>query len=208
MPQWVLAENVPGLISLKPHGLDWIVSELEDAGYSAQTIICGANDIGAPHRRDRVWIVAMGNTATQGSSFAGFAGKWQLQAKERAGLDDRLELSGGRGGTLADTCGERLEEHRLTRELPGAQGFWSRSAITGSGDKWQWPARPGEQQYEWEPPRTVAAQSRVGRDANGPARRLDGRNRRERLKALGNGLIPQIPYLIFQAINEIENGTR
>jgi DNA (cytosine-5)-methyltransferase 1 len=56
-PVWVLAENVPGLIGLKPHGLDWVCAELEDAGYECLPLLCGAEHVGAPHRRWRVWII-------------------------------------------------------------------------------------------------------------------------------------------------------
>jgi len=57
-PRWVVAENVPGIRTLKPHGIDWIRSELEAEGYSVGTFVVGADDVGAPHRRKRVFIVA------------------------------------------------------------------------------------------------------------------------------------------------------
>ncbi|RJQ09418.1 MAG: hypothetical protein C4558_06360 [Dehalococcoidia bacterium] len=57
-PRWVLAENVLGLVTLEPHGLDWVCDELEAAGYAlAPPVVVGARHVGAPHRRDRVWIV-------------------------------------------------------------------------------------------------------------------------------------------------------
>jgi len=61
--------------------------------------------------------------------------------------------------------------------------------LAGWLDSTRWPALPGEQQHEWEPPRTV-----IGRD----------RDRAKRLKALGNAVVPQQIAPILHAIVEIE----
>jgi DNA (cytosine-5)-methyltransferase 1 len=54
-PRWVICENVAGHVEL---GLDAVLSDLENAGYAATPFIIPACAVGAPHRRDRVWIVA------------------------------------------------------------------------------------------------------------------------------------------------------
>ncbi len=54
-PTWVLGENVAGLISM---GLDNCLANLEDGGYETQAFVIPACAVGAPHRRDRVWILA------------------------------------------------------------------------------------------------------------------------------------------------------
>lgn len=54
-PAWVLAENVPGL---RTHGADRVLADLEGQGYTGWPVVVGADDVGAPHRRKRVWIVA------------------------------------------------------------------------------------------------------------------------------------------------------
>ena len=54
-PLWVLGENVPGIVDL---ALDEVLSDLEDAGYEAQPFIIPACGVDAPHKRDRVAIVA------------------------------------------------------------------------------------------------------------------------------------------------------
>ena len=54
-PAWFIGENVTGIIKL---ALDDVLSDLEGAGYATRTFIIPAAGIGAPHRRDRVWIVA------------------------------------------------------------------------------------------------------------------------------------------------------
>ena len=54
-PTWVLAENVP---ALRTRGADRVISDLEEAGYTVWPSVVGAWAAGAPHKRDRVWIVA------------------------------------------------------------------------------------------------------------------------------------------------------
>jgi DNA (cytosine-5)-methyltransferase 1 len=54
-PTWVIGENVPGIIGM---ALDKVLADLEGEGYSTRTFIIPACAVNAPHRRDRVWIVA------------------------------------------------------------------------------------------------------------------------------------------------------
>jgi len=54
-PDWVLAENVAGHITL---GLDQVLSDLDALGYASRAFVIPACAVDAPHRRDRVWIIA------------------------------------------------------------------------------------------------------------------------------------------------------
>jgi DNA (cytosine-5)-methyltransferase 1 len=54
-PSWVVAENVPGLISI---ALDDVLADLESHGYGCLTFVYPASAVGAPHRRERVFILA------------------------------------------------------------------------------------------------------------------------------------------------------
>ena len=54
-PTWVLGENVPGIINL---ALDKVLSDLEDSGYTSQAFVIPACGVDAPHRRERVCIMA------------------------------------------------------------------------------------------------------------------------------------------------------
>lgn len=58
-PEWVIAENVYGLVS-NNNGmvLEKVLTDLESEGYEVQTFIIPACGKNAPHRRDRTWIVA------------------------------------------------------------------------------------------------------------------------------------------------------
>lgn len=54
-PLYIVGENVPGIVNL---ALDEVLSQLEDEGFEAQSFIIPACDVDAPHRRDRVFILA------------------------------------------------------------------------------------------------------------------------------------------------------
>ena len=54
-PTWVIGENVPGIVNL---ALDTVLSDLESQGYTCQTFIIPAAGVDAPHRRERICIVA------------------------------------------------------------------------------------------------------------------------------------------------------
>lgn len=54
-PRWVLVENVP---ALRSRGLDRVLKDLCEIGYDAEWHCIPAKAIGAPHQRDRIWILA------------------------------------------------------------------------------------------------------------------------------------------------------
>ena len=59
-PKYALLENVPGLISCGYVGT--VLGDLCEIGYHARWTVMGAGDVGAPHKRDRLWIVAHAKT--------------------------------------------------------------------------------------------------------------------------------------------------
>jgi DNA (cytosine-5)-methyltransferase 1 len=58
-PDWVLVENVARLRTL---GADRVLGDLEQEDYTARPLVVGARDVGAPHPRPRVWIIANANS--------------------------------------------------------------------------------------------------------------------------------------------------
>ena len=60
-PRWCVFENVFGHVSM---GLDQVLSDLEGENYTCQAFIIPACALDAPHRRDRIWIVANANSIT------------------------------------------------------------------------------------------------------------------------------------------------
>ena len=140
-PKLCFFENVEGHISL---GLREVIGELEQIGYTAAWGIFSASEVGAPHQRKRVFILAVSN------SLGGAAGvSRSLAWNER--ITGEFDHGGGEGVGVAITLKQGLQwrssESLHSRRLQCEAGR--------SGDI-AWPSRPGEPQHAWEPPRVVA----------------------------------------------------
>lgn len=145
--------------------LDTVLSELEAEGYETRAFIVPACGVDAPHRRDRVAIVARNNDGKpdRREPFAAFAGEAEGQSTEPCGVCHDVDNSNG--------C--RLDRHIGREQLAQSQdGCW-------------WPVEPN-----------------VGRVAHGVSHRVD------RLKGLGNAVIPAQFYPFFMAIAEIERSEK
>lgn len=198
-PTWVLGENVPGIVNL---ALDEVLSSLEEEGFEVQTFLIPACGIDAPHKRNRVAIVAhaidRGCALRRDSEFSNpetvcGAGNYHRGGEEksvaREWRENKPGISGvadGVRGTLhqayPDTEGERLQG-RCDEQVCGGVVLSSPTARTDRGNAvWDnWPPEPG-----------------VGRVVDGLPDRVD------RIKCLGNAVVPQQFYPFFKYIHDIE----
>ncbi|MCC7084635.1 MAG: DNA cytosine methyltransferase [Pirellulales bacterium] len=173
-PVWVLAENPRGIISLRPHGLAWIERELHASGYETQCFCIGADDVGAPQERKRIWVVAHRKGERNGS-VPERQGKLRETTRnvdrQGQGLADSdiaaipFPQAGGQDGTRAaaigpsaamgnpDIGGRRIEVVADTNDT-GLQSGGKPECKTHNTYA-RWPSRPGEPQHEWEAPRLV-----------------------------------------------------
>jgi DNA (cytosine-5)-methyltransferase 1 len=112
-PRWFVGENVAGHVTL---GLDDVLSDLGDIGYTAQPFIIPSSAVGAPHRRDRVFIV--GYTASPGFQEWRQSGLPEKSKETGAGMDPKPERP---GENVADTNGDcgRWKERAGSRNMDG-----------------------------------------------------------------------------------------
>ena len=164
-PRYALIENVP---MLTIRGGTRVIADLTQIGYDAEWTIIGADDVGAWHRRKRIWICAYPRyDESQGRQES------EERHEYQRGWDARSEPT-SLCSDVPDTDGARLEGERKLTE-PTAQEGISRSRYNGR--EWFWAIEP-----------------ELGRVAHGIPNRVD------RLKGLGNAIVPQVAYEIMKRL--------
>ena len=200
-PTWVIGENVPGIVNL---ALDKVLSDLESEGYATQSFIIPACGVDAPHRRDRCCIVAY---AVNRSS----ALWWNRELSNTT--SDGTKGNDNRGGTEGTFKGERRTYEPRTDRMDDGISESIHETHSDSGSESLQGRNPG--QICWggklplQSPRTVGMQSPWQNWMDEPRipRVVDGiPNRVDRVKALGNAVVPQQFYIFFKLIADIENG--
>jgi DNA (cytosine-5)-methyltransferase 1 len=194
-PHYVIVENTPGLLSL---GMDVVLGDLAALGYDAEWHCIPASAVGADHGRDRVWIIAYSDlagirpndqrwrkscTSEMGSPTSDVGPHQQLQS-QGSQQDQRRWTGNGLASNDADAdrarCPRGLQAGTVER-VAQYYGARIRLAVESAADF------PRE---HWD------HQPVLGRGLHGIPDRLD------RIGALGNAVVPQIPELIGRAIME------
>ena len=137
-PRVCFFENVEGHISL---GLSSVISDLEELGYKVSWGIFSASEVGAPHQRKRVFILA--HSADQRPEWSSILGS--------PSASEAVERCGAWNG---ESCESELAntENQHGRHTIGSEKKNTELALRGQH---LWPSRPGEPQHGWEPPRVV-----------------------------------------------------
>jgi DNA (cytosine-5)-methyltransferase 1 len=204
-PEFVFVENVAALLG---RGMGVVLGDLAEIGYDAIGDCISAAEVGAPHLRRRIWIVAhaIGDGVWDQSITERWSGSAaesehvgeisndssertrQLPARSRRLHETALDFDGD-GEIVANSNGGRCESGDAEeRSIPVVD---SRSATLSDADTGTmgWPAESRRQRCEWLP------EPNVGRVAHGIPKRVD------RLAALGDAIVPQCVAKIIQKFN-------
>jgi DNA (cytosine-5)-methyltransferase 1 len=137
-PDYVVGENVFGLTSWNEGlVLEEVCLDLENEGYQVQPIIIPAAGVGAPHKRDRIWIVASKNTNKNGwGSFkrkiqSSFGEQWDLSTGDYEWLSTDDEEVGVI--TNANNTGDRTSERGIITNGSQDSTQWGNSQLESSG---------------------------------------------------------------------------
>ena len=183
-PKWFVGENTPGLFARSNQRFfRRVIDDITENGYSVSWALWGACDVGAPHRRDRVFFVGRNS--------------------DRDDETEKQELSRGKnsesgrdGGNIPDTACERLSKNEVQRrEFEKSGNEKNRGRIQEGGVQSKRICSGFSGAIEW-----WKVEPRVGRVAYGVPDRLD------RLRCLGNAVVPHQVFPIFEAIARIERG--
>ena len=174
-PDYAILENVRGHLSLG--GLS-VIGELADVGYDAEWRIISAASVGANHRRDRLFIVAYP------ASVYGNERKHRDNSGtfgERRTVQDQTRAGGGNVADSTGGDGRSAKPYGMGEVYGQAAKLRKQSGGGGTVGNW-WQIEPD-----------------VGRVANGVPNRVD------RLRGLGNAVVPQVAELIGRLVIEHAN---
>ena len=192
-PRWVIGENVQGIVNIE-NGmvLRQVQDDLEGEGFKVQCFIIPASGIGAWHNRNRVWILACnisnsnGIRHRRGNSTRCADEEWTFLPREQEG--GKMGSKTERRSNVSDTCIKRPQGYRLSTNVEEKQRREDLSTKTSAEEQQTW----------WQ------TESRICGVPDGVSYGVD-RDRTQRIKALGNSIVPQIVRQIGLAIMEAEN---
>lgn len=193
-PRYVFVENSPMLVS---RGLGIVLGDLAEAGYDAAWRVLSAEDCGAPHRRERMWIVgkisdadglgqlqSQGNLAEIGRRVGDVCPEVADASRERLQVDQRevadKTVVRSRTWRYENTALSSAKDARTLRRewiLRDARADGPGRQHDAGGEAW------GRKWWSAEP--------ELGRVAHGVANRVD------RIKAIGNGQVPIVAARVF-----------
>ena len=197
-PRCVVGENVPGIIKI---AAGQVVKDLERAGYHVVVFNFEAAAVGAWHRRSRVFFVGIADVADADEDGLRKGADAEHAAENRQPTQSGLAVS---GEAMADAARERIQRHAEICAAKPAERSGQMQSDAESGNEavygtmcsgYAGDARWGKSQ-ELADGRCWAAEPDVGRVAHGIPARVD------RLKCLGNAVVPQQAYPIFKALME------
>jgi len=185
-PTYTVYENVYGHFSM---GLDEVLFQMESIGYATRTFVFPSSSIGARHKRDRVWIIGRDMADTESLGCGGGDGlkcgdkqrKILEEEQGRSSLGSEVEGCRESHGNLSDTKSERIQ--RLWSSWEQESDTHGQSVISVCQGE-----RPPETIWQVEP--------RVDRVVDGLPKRVD------RIKGLGNAIVPQNAMMIANAIEK------
>ena len=223
-PTYVVGENVTGIIGL---ALDTVLSDLEAQDYTTETFIIPACSKNAWHRRDRVWIVAYANGIRwqdeqkesgqpvhnrngNGEAKKQSRGQQQRRVGKSSSVFPNATSSGtwmeeyrssGQGREQANECEPKIlrqENGKTCTKWINASGGDISTNTDNTGCKEQREQfTDGEELFAPKCSSWWETEPGVGRVVDGLSGRVD------RLKGLGNAIVPQVAYEIFCAIGAV-----
>jgi DNA (cytosine-5)-methyltransferase 1 len=189
-PRWAVLENVAALLS---RGLGTVLGDMATVGYDAEWHCIPASAVGAPHRRDRIWIVAHPRGEQHEGSRAPLSGSLaaQLPGVYSDPESERCFEAGKLRHEQSQKRAAGFREEMADAECIGQSG--SRKSFVSSHPEKIGKGEAGHAFYgcvgnQW------SVEPDVGRVANGVPARVD------RLADLGNAVVPQIPEILGLAI--------
>jgi len=204
-PRYVLVENVTALLG---RGLGVVLGDLAESGYDCEWDCIPASAVGAPHQRDRVWIVAYtngrGHLHGQPKIFSAKRGESALGKSFSNGGDERIRNSTSQ--RLPDWAGGSVGQPSPLTEFEQSDGMGDAKKLLGYGSKHNGRScKKGRGK--------ISKSGNSGGNKKQSLREIERdfrgipygvASRVDRLKLLGNGQVVQVVQWIGERIMEFE----
>ena len=206
-PKWFIGENVEGLVNIQEGMvLRQVQTDLEKEGFEVQCLIIPASGIGAWHQRKRVWIIGC-NVSNSNTRF-GIGENQEIQTRGNTSTNGSKDVS-NTFGKLSDGCSSTTRNSKAKFKGMECNQSWNWNEVRSKTERCSEQDREDvsdsngknsseEQQTWWQ------TQSNLCGVPNGVSYGLD-KNRANRIKSLGNSIVPQIARELGLAIMEAEN---
>jgi DNA (cytosine-5)-methyltransferase 1 len=214
-PSLILVENSPMLVS---RGLALVISDLAKMGYDAQWGCISASDLNAPHKRDRIWIVAHSNSMWKLQSPGQLKECWHGLSKCSENVEHSISNRRDEGwkNNEGDEWDKPSSTSKYTYKVANATRFkqeriwaiksWPSNRSSNGGENVANASGKYEQRKlscfahkkEWEKPAERSPRSCSYGIGQWPIEPRVGRvvnglaYRVDRIKALGNGQVPRV----------------
>lgn len=205
-PTYVVGENVTGIIGL---ALDTVLSDLEAQDYTTETFIIPACSKNAWHRRDRVWIVAYANSIgrqdEQKENGKSLCNRERNNTIEKQSREQQQRRTGKPSSILPNSesklsnereNGNDTEQREIQLQTGGGNSVFPNTNDTGC-EKQRESITDGTELFAPKCSSWWKTEPGVGRVVDGLPGRVD------RLKGLGNAIVPQVAFEIFSAIGAV-----
>jgi DNA (cytosine-5)-methyltransferase 1 len=221
-PKWFIGENVEGLVNIQDGMvLRQVQNDLEEEGFEVQCLIIPASGIGAWHQRKRIWIIGY-NVSNSNTRF-GIRENQEIQTRRNTSTNGSKDVS-NTFGKLSDGCSSTTRNSKTKFKRVECNQSWNWNEVRSKTERCSEQVREDvsnskcigtqvqtkgkhtsikmsgstSQKTWWQ------TQSDLCGVPNGVSYGLD-KNRANRIKALGNSIVPQIARELGLAIMEAEN---
>ena len=194
-PKFVLLENVRNLLSHKGgETFQEVLFQIAKSGYSAEWSVVSAKDVGACHRRERIWIIAYPNSEYEDRT------KSTIQARRETFIGDTTSDTNGNGSFTAERVRVDGQTDTSTQERENEVSQSKGSSKSRGSEIIQ-----RFTEYKWEPQESRLNPYWKGYISQPTLRRGDDglSNRVLRLKSLGNSIVPACAAVPLQRIKRL-----
>ena len=201
-PRWFVGENVDGIINIANGSiLQQIQKDLEKENFQVQCLVIPASGVGAWHQRKRVWIIGYSDCNSNAKTQQRGNGKENSFSKEYWSKDSTVQFAGGTNNNSLSNSNSSLRRRRRAEQQSGKNE--KRKFHTEEEKQSSYDLRsktigcnvvPSQEQQSW-----WQTQSKLCGVPDGISYELD-KDRANRIKALGNSIVPEIAYLIANSI--------